>query len=293
MKEEHLRTLVLLVCGLVTMPAFADVVPPPVKFEHRKGEETPVDKPVFKANAQLGFLLANGNAEAYGLSGSGTFGTRFYNNAFELFGQGAYSVIGTSDHKGGPITGTQNSVRNWLVRPRYDRFFAGNNSVFALMSASGDEPGGFVYRLEPMAGYKRFLLVTPKQLLSGEIGYAYTYEKYVSGAPVSHADFHQARTYFFYENKFTPLASFSEGVEVLWALNQIERVRINSTTSLSSSISKAVSLKLNLTVKANLDPTERPTYTDMDAMGNTVTHAQGKYDKVDTILEAVLAVTFL
>ena len=283
---RKLSFLFALLC--ITRPALAD----DPKFDHRiEDDTTPAPKPtVWKANAQLGFLLVQGNSESIGLSGSALGSVKHYNNAFELFVQGAYSFVGTQSVKDGPIDGHKTAVQNWLGRARYDRFLSKMNSVFASFVVSGDQPSGYVYRLEPQIGYSRIFFQSVHQTFKGDFGYDYTYDHYVAGTPPPrNLDFHSARVFLGYESKFSPYAIFSEGVEVLWALNDpdnLDHVRINSLTSLSSTVTKRVSLKLNLTLKANLHPPTRP--------NDPVTMMpMGEYEKLDTTLEAVLAVTFL
>src|SRR5436305_1383499 len=61
-------------------------------------------------------------------------------------------------------------------------------------------------------------------------------------------DYHSARLFFYYENKFTRYASVTEGVELLEAFNHFEGFRLNSITTLSSQIYKNVALKVNFTL---------------------------------------------
>lgn len=278
---------ILVLVGFVASSQIAYADDP--KFTYAKPEdEKPEDKPVrWKANAQAGLLMLRGNTESFGVSGLGFAAVRFYKNQLSLLVQGAYGLAGHSEYKGGPITHDDEVANNWLARLRYDRFLTKHNSIFASFTASGDKFAGYDYRLEPMAGYSRIFFDSNKQLFSGDIGYAYTYEHYLPLSMPIDADFHNARLFLYYENKVTPYATVSEAVEFLWALNQIERLRINSLTSFSSTVSSRVSLKINLTLKANLDPPARP----LDPMNPTA--PQGTYEKLDTVLEAVLAVTFL
>src|SRR5262249_54140518 len=80
------------------------------KFEHRAVGPTK-EKAEWKANLTFGLLFVDGNAFSLGLSGTGLFGVKFRDNAFELFGQGAYGLTGTSTVKNGPIDGTAESAR--------------------------------------------------------------------------------------------------------------------------------------------------------------------------------------
>ena len=270
----------LLAVAATLLPALAYADDP--KFEYRDVPDKPPPATVWKANAQLGVIYISGNSESLGFSASAGGSMKHYHNAFEAFVQGAYAKAGTSSlGKGGPIDTETDAARNWLFRLRYDRYFGERNTIFASYGMSGDPLAGYDYRIEPQVGYSRLFVKTDTSLLRGELGYDYTYERYIGGTVPNHADFHSARAFVGVEHKLTPFAGFSEGFEVLWALNKVEHVRVNSLSSLSATISKHVTLKVNLTVKANFDPPDRPA-----AIG-------GKYGVVDTVLEAVLGVTFL
>jgi len=269
------------------------------KFEYQDVPAKPeVKKWELKANASLGLVWASGNSQSLGFSGNGLFSAKHYNNQWTLIGQTAYVVAGISKFgTGGPITNSQTSTALWLLKARYDRYFLGSNTVFAAFQASGDKPAGYVYRLEPQVGYSRIFFKSDHQAFRGEFGYDYTFEhRSYALPPPNNIDLHCLRVYLFYENKFTHYASFSEGAETLWAVNDVESVRVNSLTSLSSTISKNVSLKLNFTVKFNNLPPPRPAPTGIDPatmMPFVLPADNTTFDKVDTLLEAVVAVTFL
>ena len=153
--------------------------------------------------------------------------------------------------------------------------------MFFSFQMNGDRPAGINYRIEPQVGYARIFFRSVHQDFRGELGYDYSYERYLTGTMPIDAHFHSGRLFLFYENKFTPYASFSEGLELLEAFNKFEHFRLNSLTSLSSTIAKNFALKINFTLKFNNDPPMRPA------------PAMGQSDKVDTVLEAVLAITLI
>lgn len=273
-----MRSVVLLL-AVTLAPALVWADDP--KFEYRA--EKPAEKPwVYKANASLGVTYVTGNSESLGVSASALGSVKHYKNAFELFAQGAYAKTGTSTlGNGGPIDSEKVAASNWLARLRYDRFLTERNSLFASYGMSGDPLAGYLYRVEPQIGYSRLFVKSDDTLLRGELGYDYTFERYVIGTDPRQRDFHSLRAFVGIEHKLTPFAGFLEGFEVLWALNDTNHVRVNSLSSLSATISKHVVLKVNLTVKANFDPPNRPV-----AIGGT-------YGVVDTVLDVALGVTFL
>jgi putative salt-induced outer membrane protein YdiY len=283
----------------LALPAFAA----DPKYEYKE-PSAPPPQPVtgaisWKANMSFGLIWVAGNAQSLGLSGTGLLSARRYNNEFTLSGGGAYVISGVSKYgMGGPITDQTITAANWLIKGRYDRYFFDKNTVYVSFQSQGDRPSGFVYRLEPQAGYARLFFKSPHQLLRGEIGYDYTYEHRVpqpAGAD-RNIDYHSGRLFGYYENKFTQYASFSEGLELLEAFNHLDGFRLNSITSLSSQIYKNVALKVNFTIRYNNDPALRPTPTNIDpATGLVFVYPSdlAHFGKVDTQLDVVIAVTFL
>lgn len=272
-------------------------------YEYRDPTAVPPPPPVklwsWKANMTFGLVYVAGNAQSLGMSGTGLVSGRRVNNEWTLTGGGAYVLSGVSKYgMGGPVTDTTNSAANWFIKGRYDRYFLEKNTVYVSFQSSGDRPAGFIYRLEPQVGYARLFVKTAHQLLRGEIGYDYTFEHRVlqpMGAPRD-VDYHSGRLFVYYENKFTPFASFTEGLELLEAFNHLEAFRLNSISTLSSTIYKNVALKLNFTLHFNNDPALRPTPTNIDpatGMVFVLPADQTRFDKVDTQLDLVVAVTFL
>jgi hypothetical protein len=152
--------------------------------------------------------------------------------------------------------------------------------------------------LEPQVGYARLFFKSIHQLFRGEIGYDYTHQKNVDETTF---DYHSGRIFLFYENKFTPYFSFSEGLELLEAFNKLQGFRLNSVTSISTSLSKYLALKVNFALKFNNDPPARPAppagTTVLDPLtGMMVPYVlppdQANFGKLDTLLEIVLAATF-
>src|SRR5262249_3975508 len=107
------------------------------------------------------------------------------------------------------------------------------------------------------------------QTIRGELGYDYTFQHNVPQPDPTVAQdvqYHSGRVFLFYENKFTPYAAFSEGLEMLEAFNHPEGFRLNSLSSLSSTVYKNISIKLNLKVMFNNDPPLRPAPTAIDPL---------------------------
>ncbi|MCA1663329.1 MAG: hypothetical protein LC659_03515, partial [Myxococcales bacterium] len=83
-------------------------------------------------------------------------------------------------------------------------------------------------------------------------------------------------------------------VELLEAFNHTDAFRVNNITTLSSTIYRNVALKLNFTLHFNNDPALRPVNVDpVTMMPFVLPPDQTRFDKVDTQLDVVVAVTFL
>lgn len=272
------------------------------KFEYKDLTAPPTAAPksiMWQANLTLGLVWLSGNAQSLGFTGTGLAALRHYDNEWTAAAGGAYVSSGSSKYgKGGPITENTISAANWYGKGRYDRYFLGKNTAFASFQMAGDRPAGFLYRIEPQAGYARLFWSSPRQLFRGELGYDYTFEHRVPqpmGAPRD-VQYHSGRLFLYYENKFTPYASFSEGVELLEAFNHLRGFRLNSLTSLSSQLYKNLSLKVNFTMHFNNDPALRPTPTEIDPSTGKVFELppdQTHFQKFDSKLDVVLAITFL
>ncbi|HEY1587263.1 MAG TPA: DUF481 domain-containing protein, partial [Polyangia bacterium] len=263
-----MRSMVAVLALAIALPAFAA----DPKYDYKDPTTAPPPQPVtghtsWKANMTFGLVYVGGNAQSLGFSGTGLVSAHRYNNEFTVTGGGAYVLSGVSSFgMGGPITDNQVTAANWNVKGRYDRYFFDKNTVYASFSSSGDRPAGYIYRIEPQVGYARLFFKSKHQLVRGEIGYDYTYEHRViqpMGAE-RNVDYHSGRLFGYYENKFTQWASFSEGLELLEAFNHLEGFRLNSITSLSSTIYKNIALKVNFTFHVNNDPALRPTPTATD-----------------------------
>jgi putative salt-induced outer membrane protein YdiY len=259
---------------------------PPVNataYEYRAPPEKWEDQTVWKANIQAGLLWVSGNAESFGGSIAGKVSYRHKFDELELIFRAAYASSGVTDVTGGPITGHVTSAENWLARLRYDRYFDEDNAVYASFQASGDRLAGIAYRLEPQVGYSHKFVSDKTQTLRGEAGLDYRYDRYLANTVPIDDQFWSIRLYAYYENKFTPLATFSEGLEYLQAVNNPQPVLLNSVTSFSSTFATNYALKVSYILHYNSSPPPRPA---PNPAGSTF----GVYDGT---LELVLAVTII
>ena len=240
---------------------------------------------------QAGLLWVSGNAESFGGSIAGNVS---YRHKFDEFGFGATRglrrLLNQRGSRVAPSPATTLSAQKLVGQLRYDRFFDEDDSMYASFQAMGDKLAGIAYRLEPQIGYAHKFLADKQQTIRGEIGLDYMYDRYLANAVPIEDYYYSVRVFGYYENKITPLATFSEGLEYLQAfaggatgasVNVGQHFLINSVTSFSSTFATNYALKVNYILHFNNDPAPRPP-------PNT-----GVFGTYDGTLEVVLAVTII
>jgi putative salt-induced outer membrane protein YdiY len=266
-----------LLSTLLPLRALSQEAPP--TFEYKAPPEKFGDETVWKSNVQAGLLYVSGNAETIGGSIAGMVSYRHKFDQLELVLRAAYAYSGTTSEVGGPVDGHVTSAENWLGRLRYDRFFDDENSVYVAYQMNGDRLAGIAYRIEPQVGFAHRFIADKQQTLRGEVGLDYMYERYLAGAVPLDDQFYSVRLYGFYENKFNALASFSQSLELLEAVNVPQHFLLNSVTTFTSTITTTWALKVSYILHLNCDPPPRPP-------PNT-----GTFGVYDGTLELVLALT--
>jgi hypothetical protein len=183
-------TALLAVLLAIALPAAAPADDP--KFPYGKKDELQ-KLPPWAASVTLGFGLTTGNAEALNFSGAASASHRCDpDNMLTLDANAAIqrSTIETAnDANGDGVIGpgevqsiTQSVSEAWYTKLRYDHFFD-LNAIYAFVFAGGDIPAGKQFVGGAQVGYSRALWKTPTSELVGEIGFDYTYQRYVVGDP--------------------------------------------------------------------------------------------------------------
>lgn len=314
-----------LVVGL--LPALASAQEANPKFQYGKLEEMKVVE--WKALVKAGLIYSTGNSQmvnvtaAFGLSRKDTW------NKFALDGGFAFaksSIFVVNDYHDGAgnlapdgliqpdefYRQKQTSANNWNVKARYDRFFTKNNSGYAAGLAAGDEVAGKQFFGGAQAGYSRQIVKNPRGELLGEIGYDYSYEKYLNpaaGSPGS-VNIHSARLFFGGALKLHENTSLASSIEVLTNLNKenvanwqtgsnklpgLEDTRINYKAGLTTKLWKNLSFGVTFTLKYDNNPALRPAPKGFAFDDTTFpqTDRSRFAQRLDTITEAVLIVNFL
>jgi hypothetical protein len=312
--------------GLST-PAFAQSNP---KFEYGKPDDVKVDaakvpeppKVEWRVQAKGGALLTTGNSQ----SKSGTFGLtasrKEGNNKLALDGAVAYGrsstispVFSTDPTMANVITGierpTVTTVNNWFSKGRYDRFFTTNNSGYASAQAAADQIAGKTFFGGGQIGYSRQLVNTPRNVLVAELGYDYSYERYLqqAGKTIDPVSVHSARIFAGETLKLSATTGLTASVEALFNLNTegkalnvdtgqpgvdaFKDTRINGKVSLSTNLHKQLSIAFGFTLRYDQNPAPLPLPAGLPAGDMYATNFLPFADKVDTLTEATLIYTFL
>jgi hypothetical protein len=274
----------------------------PPKFEFGKVEA--VDQTVWKASAQGGLVLSGGNSSATAGAAGLTIARNAGRNKLAMDLSGAYArtevdVSSDADADGfiGPgelTTERRTSSRLLSGRLRYDRFFTERSSAFAAALAASDRPSGKELTGGGQVGWSRLLYRSETSTLTAELGYDFSFEKYVDVSDV--LAIHSARLFAGAETKLAEATAFAVGVEVLENLNPettatgtvdpFGDLRINGKGSITTKVFSNISLRFGVTVRYDREPAPRPKLKLPFAMG-----FQPRADTTDVLSEATVVVT--
>jgi hypothetical protein len=283
----------------------------------------------WKVQSKGGFIMTSGNSQAtnvsFGVNGSRKEG----NNKLSLeagvaYGRSKNLVAHAVQDQADPGTSrieyldrqTVVSTNNWATKGRYDRFLSENNTTYASTQWAGDKIAGKTLFGGGQLGYSRQLWKNDMNLVVAELGYDFSYERYVqqSGKTVDPVTIHSARILLGETLSLTESTGLTTSVEALFNLNKetkaidvsngqkgvaaLSDTRINAKAGITTNLWKKLSLGLSFTLKYDQNPAPRPVPSNTDAPPNTTVSYPGYYvawayaDKVDTLAEATLIYTF-
>jgi hypothetical protein len=314
--------------SLLLLPALAAAQSTP-KFEYGKADApakvdpakpAPPPKVEWKVQAKGGLLLTTGNSE----SKNGTLGLdasrKEGNNKLALTGAFAYgrsttvSPIVTADMPPviiGLDRQTVTTIDSWISKGRYDRFFTTNNSGYASAQAAADQIAGKTFYGGGQIGYSRQLVNTPKNVLVTELGYDYSYERYVqqTGKTIDPVSIQSARLFAGETLKLSATTGVAASVEALFNLNTegkainvntgmpgvnaFKDTRINGKASLTTNLHKQLSIAFGFTLRYDQNPAPLPLPAGAPPGAAYAPNFVPFADKVDTLTEATLIYTFL
>lgn len=273
----------------------------------------------WRAMAKGGFTMTSGNSQTTGLVGSGSVSRKEGNNRLALDANGAYgrsNVLVASLMPGSTTvisSLSRNDVEttnNWLVRGRYDRFLTLNNSGYAAASAAADQIAGKTFYGGGQVGYSRQIYKSAMHLLVAELGYDYSYERYVqTTTPAPPVSIHSARLFAGETLTLTKATGITASVEAFFNLNKetnaldastgapgvdaFHDTRINGKVGLTTTLFAKLSIGFGFTIKYDQNPAPLPVPPGTPAGETFQTGFQPFAEKVDTLTEATLIYTFL
>ena len=311
-----------------TAPAEAKPVEPPAPAPAAQPDvpaavqTAPVTPPVeWKVQSKAGYLMTTGNSQAtnitVGLNGSRKEG----NNKLALEGGMAYgrtkNQVARFDEPTTPdtITGLDRtsvvSTNNWAAKGRYDRFITENNTAYASGLAAADKIAGKTFFGGGQAGYSRQVLKDKWNLVVAELGYDFSYERYLQqpGKVADPVTIHSARIFAGETLSLTSSTGLTASVEALLNLNKetnaknssdgttgvdaFKDTRINTKLGITTNLFKKLSLGVSFILKYDQNPAPRPIPAGHAGASFPDTYVSYAFaDKVDTQTEVTLLYTF-
>ncbi|HLK89872.1 MAG TPA: DUF481 domain-containing protein [Polyangia bacterium] len=309
---------------LLAVPALAQTTP---SFTYAKPDDpakpgTPPPPAVqWKAIAKGGFTMTSGNSQTTGAVAAASVSRKEGNNRLAIDANAAYGrsnvVAPVYDNAAAPtvITGIDRNnletTNNWLVKGRYDRFFTTNNSGYAAAQAAADKIAGKSFYGGGQVGYSRQLYKNDMHLLVAELGYDYSYERYVQAGmttppPVS---IHSARVFVGEALTLTKVTGVTASVEGLFNLNTESKAlnvntgapgvdafhdtRVNSKVGFTATLFGKLSIGFAITLRYDQNPAPLPIPPGTAAGVGFAPGFQPFAEKWDTLTEATLIYTFL
>jgi hypothetical protein len=304
--------LLLLSASLILLAARPVLAQASPKFEFGKAEEVKLVE--WKAQAKGGFLLTTGNSQTQ----SGTFAAsasrKEGNNKLALEAGAAY---GRANNRTPHFVDTAmtmydsidraavTSTNNYYGKGRYDRFFTANNAGYVSAQAAADKIIGKTFFGGGQVGYSRQLYKDDMNLAVAEIGYDFSYERYVQPAmgaldPVA---IHSARIFVGETLKLSAATGITANVEALFNVNKegkaidinsklpgvdaFKDTRILGKVGLTTTLMKQLSIGFGFTLKYDQNPAVLPPLSPAVPVGVIFS------EKVDTLTEVTLIFTFL
>jgi hypothetical protein len=290
--------------------------PPPCPPPPPPPPPPPADLVEWKAQSKGGMLITGGNSQSKNF----TFGVNGFrkegNNKVALEGGLAYgtSNAAVADPNANPVQLHREQVvstNNWAAKGRYDRFITKNNVAYASGQAAADKIAGKTFFGGGQVGYSRQLVDDKWNIVVAELGYDFSYERYIqqAGQTVDPVAIHSARILVGETLSLSKETGVTASVEALFNLNKetkainvndgspgvkaFKDTRVNAKVGLSTNLWKQLSFGFSFALKYDQNPAPRPIPKGAPA-GATFApgDANAFADKVDTLTEATLIYTF-
>jgi hypothetical protein len=321
MKRPLLILLALTASGTAARaqsnPTFTFAKPEEAKVETH--QPPPVE---WKAQVKGGVMLTSGNSQTTNGTVAAIASRKQGNNKLALEGAAAYgrsSVIAPVYVD--PAAAMPQIVafdrtdvvttNNWLVKGRYDRFFTTNNSAYGSAQAAADKIAGKSFFGGGQVGYSRQLYKSPLHTAVAEIGYDFSYERYVQspGKTLDPVAIHSARLFAGETLKLTPETGLNASLEAFLNLNRegkavnasnggtgvdpFHDTRLVGKLGATTTLLKKLSIGFGFTVRYDQNPAPLPIPSGALSGSSFFPGFQPFAEKVDTLTELNLIYTFL
>lgn len=318
-----MKWVVLVVAAIAASSATARAQSNPT-FTFAKPEDAKVaanTPPVeWKAQVKGGLMVTSGNSQTTNGSFAAIASRKEGNNKLALEGAAAYGHSSVITPVYDALVPTQIdaltrtgvvTTNNWLLKGRYDRFFTPNNSGYASGQAAADKIAGKSFFGGGQIGYSRQLYKSLMHTAVAEIGYDFSYERYVQ-APGKTRDpvtIHSARLFAGETLKLTPETGLNASVEAFLNLNKENKAlsvssgapgvdafhdtRIVGKVGVTTTLMKRLSIGFGFTLKYDQNPAPLPIPSGSLPGSSFASDFQPFAEKVDTLTEVNLIYTFL
>jgi hypothetical protein len=311
----------ILVCLLAPAAAFAQGNP---TFQFAKPEE--VKTVEWKAQVKGGLVQTSGNSQTTGGTIAATASRKEGSNRLALEAVAAYgqsnnrvAIVGTDPATGNPaVTNIDRAsivtTNNWVTKGRYDRFFTANNSGYVSGQAAGDKIAGKTFYGGGQIGYSRQLVKNDIHLIVAEIGYDFSYERYVQqpSKTLDPVTIHSARLFVGESAKISDATGASASFEALFNLNPESKAlsypsgapgvdafkdtRLVGKVGLTTTLLKRLSIGFGFTLRFDENPAALPVPPLPAGATAGIGYATGFTpfaERFDTALEINLIYSFL
>jgi hypothetical protein len=274
----------------------------------------------WKAQSKGGMLITGGNSQSKNF----TFGVNGFrkegNNKLALEGGLAYGTSNNSVATVDPSTNTIVAVdrrevvsnNNWAAKGRYDRFLTEQNTLYVSGQTAADKIAGKTFFGGGQIGYSRLLRKDQWNIVVAELGYDFSYERYVQqpNKTLDPVAIHSARILVGETLSLSKETGVTASVEALFNLNKegkainasdgnpgvnaFKDTRVNAKVGLSTDLWKSLSFGFSFVAKYDQNPAPRPVPSGAPAGTSWPT---GYWDLAysrtwDTLTEATLIYTF-
>ncbi len=272
----------------------------------------------WKVQSKGGMLITSGNAQSKNFTVGVNGFRKEGNNKLSLEGGLAYgtSDVLTARTNNGTTTVDREqitSTNNMAAKGRYDRFLTEHNTIYASGQAAADKIAGKTFFGGGQIGYSRLLVEDNWNLVVAELGYDFSYERYVQPAdsttPLDPVAIHSARVLVGETLSLSKETGITASVEALFNLNKetkaidvstgnpgvnaFKDTRVNAKVGLGTNLWKSLSFGFSFALKYDQNPAPRPVPKAAPASFSFAKDDPNYYsDKVDTITEATLLYTF-